>query len=642
MGKAATLAEWVYAGLRFETRDWSAELRKTSEVNLPKIALLDNGVAHTGSVASEASAQNAAASKAVGSTVGVSNGSASSLDQMLSGLRDAKVMGQDGVRPSYASDNHSAAKVLVESGGSFAPTSSTMLLVTPVAPVQTPVVVEVAVEPTLAEPVVEVVAEPVVVAPVAPVQTPVVVDVAVEPTLAETVVEVVAEPVVVAPVVLVQTPAVVEVVAKPAIAEPVVEVVAEPVVVAPVVLVQTPVVVEVPAVPTLVEPVVEVVAEPVVVAPVAPVQTPVVVEVAVEPSLAETVVEVVAEPVVVAPVVLVQTPAVVEVVAKPAIAETVVEVVAEPEIIYNGLDCGRRYFNGFDSSNTKIVIQSNHFTNFEVLIAEANLYQDEASTVLELHNGLDFIILTQFALGDLTADMFFFEPVGDVTSGEPVFTRELFIEAPDLPVVTQGDVFNFGLGSGTLYVTDFDANHDHIFIKADLFDSFEAMMSRVTVYQEASSTVFELHDGADMIIIPHFSTKDVNADMFVFEAASNERDTAVIEIELGTDQDDTLIFGAGNQMIDPGLGFDVVTGGEGQDTFVFGATSGHDFIIDFKAGEDLIQISADLATGFDHLLDTAAIYQDGGATQIEFAGGQMVTLYATNAQQASADWFSFS
>jgi hypothetical protein len=682
MGKAATLAEWVYAGLRFETRDWSAELRKSSEVQLPKFAQLGTGADHTGSVAAEASDQRAAPVKHVGSSVGVSGQADAALDHMLLGVREAKVMGQDGFRQSFSADHQPSAKTHVEMNGSVAAWATPSKVTSPTTPVVETPAVEVVATPVVvapvvatpvvevvATPVVEVVATPVVVASVveAPVVEVVAIPVVVTPVVETPVVEVVATPVVVATVV--QTP-VVEVVATPVVETPVVqtpvvEVIATPVVVAPIVqtpvieVVATPVVmapvveapvieapvVETPVVvaPVVETPAVEVIATPVVVAPV--VQTPVVVA----PVVQTPVVEVVEAPVVVTPVV--ETPAV-EVIATPVVVAPVVEETVAPIDVSvpvatapeSDLHFGRLYFHDFDSSRAKIVIQSDSITSFDSLIANANLYQDEASTVFELDNGADLIILTQFSLGNISADMFVFEPASLTSEAAQVFVRNLPVEVAETPV--SGDVFNFGLGSGHIYVTDFDTHTDQIFIKADLFSNFDEMMSRVAVYQDETSTVIELHNGADIITMTHFSINDLSADMFVFEAetvTTNPQDHSTVAlIEHGSNFDDTLIFGSGDQMIDPGQGFDVVTGGEGRDTFIFGAMSGHDFIVDFKAGEDRIQIDSDLASGFADLLDHASIYQDGGATQIEFSGGQMVTLYDTSAKLASADWFSFS
>jgi Protein of unknown function (DUF642) len=209
-------------------------------------------------------------------------------------------------------------------------------------------------------------------------------------------------------------------------------------------------------------------------------------------------------------------------------------------------------------------------------------------------------------------------------------------------IVAQPDVFTFGLGSGRLYVTDFQVGFDRIEIKGDLFASFEQLMQNAAVYQDGGTTIVEINNGREMIILPQFDQSRLTAEMFTF--VKSERSTefqAISKTLTGTDKDDTLIAGAGDQTIDGGAGFDILTGGVGADTFIYNTKSGHDFITDFNGAEDHILISSEIAKSFDHLLEVGAIYQDGNSTQIEMGEGQLITLFGVQAKNVTADWFVF-
>jgi Ca2+-binding RTX toxin-like protein len=252
----------------------------------------------------------------------------------------------------------------------------------------------------------------------------------------------------------------------------------------------------------------------------------------------------------------------------------------------------------------------------------------EYSFVVEGHAGLDQNRLTFTGQG--TAD------------GNGVSLDDVSLLAHK-PVVEPADIHAFGLGSGRLYVTDFDMGIDKIAIHSDLFLNYEQLLDHAAIYQDGRSTIIEFDNGREVIVLPQFDATRISADVFTFEKESKEAVAlAKKTVFSGTEKDDTLIFGAGNQTIDAGAGFDIITGGVGADSFVFNAKSGRDFITDFEAGTDKIVISRELAESYDGLLKNAAIYQDGNSTQIEFGNGQLITLYGVNAEKASAEWFTFA
>jgi Ca2+-binding RTX toxin-like protein len=216
-----------------------------------------------------------------------------------------------------------------------------------------------------------------------------------------------------------------------------------------------------------------------------------------------------------------------------------------------------------------------------------------------------------------------------------MFAHQGIIETPD--------VFSFGLGSGRLYVTDFQIGFDSIVIKADLVSNFDELMSEAAVYQDGRATIIEFNNGRESIVLPQFDMNNLSPEMFTFSKPLRSGEMMGVESQLnGTEKDDTIIAGAGSQTIDGSAGFDILTGGLGADSFIYNAKSGHDFITDFNGAEDRIVMSMDLVKSFDHLLEVGAIYQDGKSTQVEIGEGQLITLYGVDAKTVTADWFVFA
>jgi Ca2+-binding RTX toxin-like protein len=209
------------------------------------------------------------------------------------------------------------------------------------------------------------------------------------------------------------------------------------------------------------------------------------------------------------------------------------------------------------------------------------------------------------------------------------------VEAP--PPVPE--VFSIGLDTGRVHVGSFDVGTDVVRIGNDLAASFEELQNGATIYQDGHSTVVEFRNGHDLLVLANTDVSKVSPEIFQFDVAAP---TASETIQLGTEFNDELIFGTGAQMIDPGQGFDVVTGGAGADTFLFNAQSDRDFITDFTVGEDRIQIDQSWFENFDAMIEDAAIYQDGASTQIEFGGGQIITLYGLEASKVTQDCFVFA
>ena len=98
--------------------------------------------------------------------------------------------------------------------------------------------------------------------------------------------------------------------------------------------------------------------------------------------------------------------------------------------------------------------------------------------------------------------------------------------------------------------------------------------------------------------------------------------------------DDIIYGGSGNDIIDGGAGNDTLFGGAGHDTFVFTGGGGQDVVMDFKRGDDVLQIARNInGLNINSAADVAARVIDvGGHAVIDLGNGDTVTLANVNAQ----------
>lgn len=104
---------------------------------------------------------------------------------------------------------------------------------------------------------------------------------------------------------------------------------------------------------------------------------------------------------------------------------------------------------------------------------------------------------------------------------------------------------------------------------------------------------------------------------------------------------DRLEGGTGNDTLDGGPGDDTLTGGAGADTFVFAPGGGDDAVLDFRDGEDTIDLTA-----FDELraLADLALQQQDPHLVIDLTGhgGGTVTLHGVSAADLAESAFAFA
>lgn len=180
------------------------------------------------------------------------------------------------------------------------------------------------------------------------------------------------------------------------------------------------------------------------------------------------------------------------------------------------------------------------------------------------------------------------------------------------------DSFVYAAGSGNDYIIDFNPGEDKVLIGSSLLGDGKDPMDYA--YQDGASVIFEF-DGQILVL---WGQDIANIDETMFEVFNDQGGTEGRLIE-GTDGDDVLFGSYGDDLIFGGAGFDEIRGSHGADTFVFNAGSDRDFIIDFNADHDRINIDPTLIEAGKTVWDYA--YEDGGSTIFEFATGDSIVLW---------------
>ncbi len=192
---------------------------------------------------------------------------------------------------------------------------------------------------------------------------------------------------------------------------------------------------------------------------------------------------------------------------------------------------GHVYVTDFDKGVDHILVTSDRFSSFEEMLAQSAVYQDEGSTVIEFHNGTDFLVLTHFSIQQLSADMFTFasQTVANPevqsilgTDGNDVFelgAGDHIVDAgAGFDVITGGsghDTFVFGVHSGHDFIVDFKPQDDRIQIDGALAKSFDDLMGHAAIYQDGGSAQIEFSAG-QLITLYNTVAANVTADWFVF------------------------------------------------------------------------------------------------------------------------------
>ena len=116
---------------------------------------------------------------------------------------------------------------------------------------------------------------------------------------------------------------------------------------------------------------------------------------------------------------------------------------------------------------------------------------------------------------------------------------------------------------------------------------------------------------------------------------------------VGENRDDNLSGGAGNDLIfgqggndtiSGGLGNDTLYGGALKDVFILEENAGTDTIVDFKIGEDLIDVT-DFNLDLDSDLDKVNFTQQGKDALISFNGQEILNLQGVDIENLNEDSF---
>ena len=181
------------------------------------------------------------------------------------------------------------------------------------------------------------------------------------------------------------------------------------------------------------------------------------------------------------------------------------------------------------------------------------------------------------------------------------------------------DIFKFASGDGNDIITDFKANSNKDKIDLSAFTTI-ASLEDLEIRVRSGDTEISSLPGGGIITLKGYNhnTNALTDDDFIFYTSvingtsgnntlKGDRRGNEINAGAGNDQvfgngsrdtlkgeagNDTMYGGADKDTLNGGAGDDVLDGGPGADKFVFEKGNGDDYIMDFNAAEDKIDLSA--------------------------------------------------
>jgi len=207
------------------------------------------------------------------------------------------------------------------------------------------------------------------------------------------------------------------------------------------------------------------------------------------------------------------------------------------------------------------------------------------------------------------------------------------------PNTLQGDVGNDTLigggGDDTLHASD----GQDVLQGGDGDDLMDGGTGIDTLIGGAGDDIYLIDNAHDVVVEAANGGSDsafVSATSYVL---ADNVENGLVESVLGA----TLTGNALDNSLEGNVGTDVLTGGAGNDNFVFRATYGHDTITDFHGGtgvSDIIGLT-DFAsvTNFDAVLSHAT--QQGADTLLDFGNGDQLLLRNVVKANLAADDFHF-
>ena len=164
-------------------------------------------------------------------------------------------------------------------------------------------------------------------------------------------------------------------------------------------------------------------------------------------------------------------------------------------------------------------------------------------------------------------------------------------------------------------------------------DTFATGVTGVeTLVAGKGTDTFWIENAADVILNVPVGSKDLVQSTVSYHLPDNAR-TLMLEGSANIDgwagkTDATVVGNSGANHLYAGAGVDILTGGAGNDTFVFGLGSGKATVTDFgQSGDhDVIDISAYLHAGY-----TASVVNVGANAVISVSNGETITLLGVQA-----------
>lgn len=195
-----------------------------------------------------------------------------------------------------------------------------------------------------------------------------------------------------------------------------------------------------------------------------------------------------------------------------------------------------------------------------------------------------------------------------------------------------GKTYAFTAGGGESFVTGFDPDQDIIMlagVDAGGYEvAFNSVSGNTTITYAGEAIVLE---GVELAEIPdgmitHYGV-GTERDDILHGGVGNDYLAGAGGDDLlsGGENADELHGGAGDDTLYGGRGDDTMRGGSGRDVFYFSGKDGHDTIADFSGGDDLIRFGPAVSPG-----TLSVTVNESGQLVLVFPGGS-VTLASLTA-----------
>jgi Ca2+-binding RTX toxin-like protein len=296
--------------------------------------------------------------------------------------------------------------------------------------------------------------------------------------------------------------------------------------------------------------------------------------------------------------------------------------------------------DGFGYWSTEgIVVDATHYLSFQEGFNTVNITGDigssvnitgSTSTVITLTKGDDSLYINNSGENKIIANL----------GNDTIYSQDI-----------SNDIYEFGIGDGEDRITDCGGIDRIVFKEGITKENIKvSILKEINAYtnQENFSIVIAYGEN-DKLILSNWFDKENRIESFEFEGGVAISDHEIVNL-IGTNEGEFVLGTEGNNTLDAKFGDDIVSGGLGNDTYIFAKGYGHDTLEDsggfdeirfgegivkddiiiLKEGNDLHVYIKEEGKSFNELNDSMLIKnwfsESGMIERLVFANGDSVGL----------------